>query len=674
MSALRLGIGAKLGIASGILILLSAGVIFSRQSALSQIEAANAETELQAQILQQTEQVGLLLGRIRLGMTEMRLSFANLENDDLLRKVQADVKSAQASLDSLMELESHDPDREVFRKLKAQLTDIGAAATDIQGSQQAQLNFVDSRPALNIQARTSFSTLSKLIAPLDQPDMLQLVTPLEQMLDNISLSAATFILEEDRKQLILINAMQDRALKALKTVQDQLGGSPEIAKAVATSQAAFKAYVQSVQDGLAEAQKRKKIVEERATPATTAAAKLLTDVIASTTAQAKEADERSDAALHDGMLQILIFSLIAIAAAIASAAYSVMGIARPVRRITDAMEHVSNGDLSAEIPFGTRSDEIGDQARALTFFRDSLVEAERQREERLAEERAAAERRKEEMHTLADQFESAVGAVVDMVASAATELQAASETLNTTAEETTAQAAAVAQAAQLATSNVQAVAAAIEELSASAREIGDRLQHSSQMTEQAVGEVDNTNSQMSELRLSAEQIGTIISLIDTIAGQTNLLALNATIESARAGEAGRGFAVVAQEVKALAGQTAKATADISGRISGIQDSTGDVVSSIASFSRTIGELRAGTTAIAAAMEEQNATTSEVARSIQQAASGTNEVTSSITSVERAAQASASAAQQVLSSATDLSRQAVSLRTQVQSFVETVRAA
>ncbi|MEW6125198.1 MAG: methyl-accepting chemotaxis protein [Pseudomonadota bacterium] len=674
MNAMRLGIGAKLGIASGLLILLSAGVIVSRQSALTQIEAANAETERQALILQQAEQVGLLLGRVRLNTTEMRLSFANLENEDMLRKVQADVKTAHAGLDKLIDLETHDEDRDVFRKLKARFTEIANVANEIHQSQQAQLSSVDSRPALNILARTGFSNLSKQLAPLDQPEIMQMIQPLEQMLDNISLAAATFILEEDRKQLILINAMQDRALKALKTVQDQFGSVGTIGTAVTTAQNAFKAYVQSVQEGLAEVQKRKKIVEEQGNPATTDAAKLLARVTEDSATQSAEAGERSDAALQSGMMQILIFSLVAIVAAIASAAYSVVGIARPVRRITTAMESVSSGDLTAEIPFATRRDEIGDQARALAFFRDSLSEAEAQREARIAEEREAAERRREDMNALADQFESAVGAVVDMVASAATELQAASETLNHTAEETTAQAAAVASAAQLATSNVQAVAAAIEELSASAREIGNRLQHSSQMTEQAVTEVDSTSSQMSELRLSAEQIGTIIGLIDTIAGQTNLLALNATIESARAGEAGRGFAVVAQEVKALAGQTAKATADISGRISGIQDSTGGVVTSISSFSRTIGELRAGATAIAAAMEEQNATTSEVARSIQQAASGTNEVTSSITAVERAAQASSSAAQQVLSSATDLSRQAVSLRTQVQTFVETVRAA
>ncbi len=194
------------------------------------------------------------------------------------------------------------------------------------------------------------------------------------------------------------------------------------------------------------------------------------------------------------------------------------------------------------------------------------------------------------------------------------------------------------------------------------------------MTEQAVTEVDSTNSQMSELRSSADQIGTIISLIDTIAGQTNLLALNATIESARAARGGTRLRRSGAGGQGTGRQTARATADISGRISGIQDSTGDVVGSITNFSRTISELRAAAAAIAAAMEEQNATTSEVARSIQQAASGTTEVTNSISAVEHAAQASSAAAHQVLTFATDLSRQAVALREEVHNFVETVRAA
>ena len=105
---------------------------------------------------------------------------------------------------------------------------------------------------------------------------------------------------------------------------------------------------------------------------------------------------------------------------------------------------------------------------------------------------------------------------------------------------------------------------------------------------------------MQELSEAAKRIGEVVSLITDIAEQTNLLALNATIEAARAGDAGRGFAVVAGEVKALAGQTGKATEDIAKQIADMQHATSR---SIAAIEVTIRDSGAISGAIAAAVTE-----------------------------------------------------------------------
>ncbi len=110
------------------------------------------------------------------------------------------------------------------------------------------------------------------------------------------------------------------------------------------------------------------------------------------------------------------------------------------------------------------------------------------------------------------------------------------------------------------------------------------------MASEAVNRARRTNDQVSELSKGAARIGDVVELINTIAGQTNLLVLKATIEAARAGEAGRGFAVVATEVKALAGQTSKATGEIGQRISGIQSATQESVGAIKEISGTVERL------------------------------------------------------------------------------------
>lgn len=366
-------------------------------------------------------------------------------------------------------------------------------------------------------------------------------------------------------------------------------------------------------------------------------------------------------------LVILIMSLIAF--------FIGRAVSRPIKAMTRAMRELANGNFDVVLPGLGRKDEIGAMAQAVDQFKVKAGEkAQREAEQKRTEEERAAVAHKAAMIALADQFEHAVGTIVERVSSASAELEACSATLSETAQTTQQLTLTVSATSEQASGNVQSVAGATEEMATSVDEISRQVHESSKIAMEAVAQAGKTDGRIAELTQAATRIGDVVALITAIAEQTNLLALNATIEAARAGEAGRGFAVVASEVKQLASQTAKATEEIGAQVASMQSATNESVQAIKEIGGTIGRISEIANMIAAAVEEQGTLTKDIARNVEQASAGTSQVASHIAEVNRGASETGSASAQVLTSAQSLAGESNKLKLEVGKFLETVRAA
>jgi methyl-accepting chemotaxis protein len=388
--------------------------------------------------------------------------------------------------------------------------------------------------------------------------------------------------------------------------------------------------------------------------------------------RAKRAYSEIDSGIDSSALWLSVFAAFAVVLSAVGVVFIRRGVAIPLARMTQITEQVAAGETDIAIPHSDRHDEIGALARSIGVFQQAMRRNEELNRTVTTDASSRAKRQEATTSEIA-RFSADVEATLSDLGRISDQMLAASTQLATAADDASSKTARAEAASAEASSNVNDIASAADELSASVNEIDRQVAQSNAIASKAVSEAGRTNLAVKELDEAAARIGDVVKLITDIAEQTNLLALNATIEAARAGDAGRGFAVVAGEVKALAGQTSRATEEIGAQIAGMQRATVRSIEAINAIEHTIREIGNISGAIAAAVTQQGAATGEIARSVETAAQRTADTANEVNLVGSATQDTRASAVAVKRVADDLGNVAGRIRGQVDLFFERLSA-
>jgi methyl-accepting chemotaxis protein len=670
-------IGYKLGLAGAIGVLLAVGMAANQMMTEATVTGANDRAARSQKVADTSLAAHLELRKMQLTARDVRLARTSADVEKTVADLQRYKAAVAKEIDLALTTAQKPETKERLHKIKSLMESFTAAVEDLAKAQTTLLAQIDKRQVVSSEWTKSLEAelTSPALAKLDNRGEIERLLFQADAKVN-SLRAAVWRLGATG-DVSLIAAMA-KTETSLKDVFNKLRGEAddrELLVVISSLSSVVKRFLAANEEVIKTEQLKADIVANRTVKVVADATELMELVADNAQKNSVVSKDEVTVEMAQGNRINLIMAVIVIASLIASMVFSFLGIARPMTRLNGALGAMAGGNLDVVIPGAGRGDEIGDLAKTVVVIRENAEQKARdEAETKINQDQIAARQRKAEMVKLANDFEGAVGEIVETVSSASTELEASAGTLTSTAERAQELTTMVAAASEEASTNVQSVASATEEMASSINEISRQVQESARMASEAVGQAKATNDRVGELSKAASRIGDVVELINTIAAQTNLLALNATIEAARAGDAGRGFAVVASEVKALAEQTSKATGEIGQQITGIQAATQDSVNAIKEISGTIEKLSEISSTIAAAVEEQGAATQEISRNVQQAAQGTQQVSSNITDVQRGASETGSASTQVLSAAQSLSGDSNRLKLEVGKFLNSVRAA
>ncbi|MDV2452215.1 methyl-accepting chemotaxis protein [Xanthomonas hortorum] len=246
-------------------------------------------------------------------------------------------------------------------------------------------------------------------------------------------------------------------------------------------------------------------------------------------------------------------------------------------------------------------------------------------------------------------------------------IQQSAASINSAASEIAAGNQDLSQRTEQQAANLEETAASMEELTSTVKQNAESAREANQLAigaarvasqgGEVVGKVVQT---MTGIEASSKKIADIISVIDGIAFQTNILALNAAVEAARAGEQGRGFAVVASEVRTLAQRSSGAAKEIKSLIDDSVQRVAEGSALVHSAGKTMGD-------VVASVQRVTDIMSEISAASQEQSAGIEQVNQTITHMDEATQQNAALVEEATAAARSMEEQAVQLTDAVAIF-------
>ena len=559
MSFIRLKVRTRIYLGFAALVVLSIGIAIFGVMQISGIGTNVGTMDILAGVTQRVLSATRNLEAIR--RAETRFLFE--ASEDSVKDARVNAEQANAQLTESIRVALSQERANLYRSV---LDSLRAHGTNLDQFAKLGATWFAERAKMFTGGEIMTAAENKLVAAArasSDPAVASAADALERTVLLVRVANLRFIVTEDKAGIAAFRTSSENAKAALVALQHDAGAdvAPLVAPvqaALADYEAAFTAYstAKLAAGTLYSEQMRPQILAMQQQLDTGSA--LL----------AKGFDASRTTAVDTISSASLLQEILAVVALVIGAGLAFVigrGIVRPLTSMTAVMAKLAAGDHAIDIPARENKDEIGDMARAVEVFKLNAIEAERLAAEQAAAH-AAKERRQAAMEQHTQEFGSSISGVMASLAGSADDMRRAAEAMSEAATAVHTEANGTAGTAAKSSQDLMAVAAAVEQLTSSVAEISRQLAAASEVSQQAVQRAESSHATMQGLSEATARIGDVVHLINDIASQTNLLALNATIEAARAGEAGRGFAVVAGEVKALAAQTAKATAEIGSQI------------------------------------------------------------------------------------------------------------